>query len=667
MRVIRTLIPVGGSIYSVGSIDGQLMPFLKRQRFGYLHSEMRVHSFMNRSVLTVTLALCALVQSASPAPAADVPEPMSDGDGPPINLTCVGLTVPSAVHVSALVPHAEDLPGGAGEARRPQSDVSPLSHYYMWDFGDPDGRYNQLPGWNAAHVYDKPGKYTITLTVTDERGKATRRTTWVRVAPDNRRRIYCSLQGNDQLDGASPTRPVRSAARAIQIGRVDCDILFRRGDTFPISRPVNFEGHNVRLGVYDDPSFPAPSPPVLRKVDGPAKQPAILQVSAKSTEVFVDGLEFDSMYDLKQFGPEKVPARGIDPAGINFCVRDCSFRNLSDGINAELKPTGLLVLDCKFSNEIRGYGIYGDGSDHAYVGNMMLNSRQEHLIRVTEPGVTRLLIAHNDLYRPTNGKGSIELRNANWFYISDNIIDGGTLRVGPQEQDKNQYKNWASIKCTWGVVQNNRLDNIFINVRLGTEHVVYRNNYIHQKGDKEGDWAFFLACDKEGFDSVRKIDDVRIEHNTAVNDGKIGQFLVVQAQESQPIGLILRNNLFVAPNLRRGGDRGWSVFLFEKEVAGFKEISGNVWPAGPAALHHWNKADHSPEEWAQLPMVSHERYENVVLDDDGNPPPGLNAGAILPKKDASKHGAGTGPWDELPRREQVAPAPVRPAGAKPAS
>jgi hypothetical protein len=626
---------------------------------------------MKCSVLAVIL-LCTASFRPQEAPAAEegAPERMSDGDGPPINLTCVGLTVPSAVHVSALVPHAEELPGGAADTPAPQAAASssPLAHTYSWDFGDPDGRYNQLPGWNAAHVYEKPGKYTITLTVMDELGKISRRTTWVRVAPDNRRKVYCSLQGNDQLNGATPAMAVRSAWRAVQLGQTDSNILFRRGDTFPVSHEIIFEGRNVRLGAYDDPAFPATTPPVLRKVDGPPKQETIFQLGTKSNEVFIDGLEFDSMYDLKQFGPEKVHARGISPAGVNVCVRDCSFRNLSDGINAELKPTGLFVLDCRFSNEIRGYGIYGDGSDHAYVGNMMLNSRQEHLIRVTEPGVTRLLIAHNDLYRPTNGKGSIELRNANWFYISDNIINGGTLRIGPQEQDPHQYPNWASIKCTWGVVQNNRLDNIFINVRLGTEHLMLRNNFIHLKGNEEGDWGFFLACDKPGYDTVRKIIDVRIEHNTVLNDGNIGQFLVVQAQESEPVGLTLKENLFVAPNLRRSGDRGWSVFLFDKDTSGFKEIEGNVWPAGPAALHHWNKVDHTPDEWARQPMVSHERYLDVALDADDNPPHPLGAGARLPRKDAPRHALGPGPWDEVPRREGNAPAPLRPGGTgKPAS
>jgi hypothetical protein len=37
---------------------------------------------------------------------------------------------------------------------------------FRWDFGDAGSRYNQMDGFNAAHVYDRPGTYTVRLTVT---------------------------------------------------------------------------------------------------------------------------------------------------------------------------------------------------------------------------------------------------------------------------------------------------------------------------------------------------------------------------------------------------------------------------------------------------------------------------------------------------------------------
>ena len=72
-----------------------------------------------------------------------------------------------------------------------------LTAEYDWDFGDPKGRFNKLQGFNAAHVYDRPGRYTITLTVTDETGHVESATATIFVSPDNRRRIFLSPEGSD--------------------------------------------------------------------------------------------------------------------------------------------------------------------------------------------------------------------------------------------------------------------------------------------------------------------------------------------------------------------------------------------------------------------------------------------------------------------------------------
>ena len=47
---------------------------------------------------------------------------------------------------------------------------TPITAHYRWDFGDPAGEYNVLPGWNAGHVYDAPGTYTSQLTFTATAG-----------------------------------------------------------------------------------------------------------------------------------------------------------------------------------------------------------------------------------------------------------------------------------------------------------------------------------------------------------------------------------------------------------------------------------------------------------------------------------------------------------------
>ncbi len=63
----------------------------------------------------------------------------------------------------------------------------------------------------------------------------------------------------------------------------------------------------------------------------------------------------------------------------------------------------------------------------------------------------------------------VELRTAYWFYVAGNHVDGGTMRVGPMDNDQEYYpRDWREIRCTWGVVQDNRLDRVFVNIRLGT-------------------------------------------------------------------------------------------------------------------------------------------------------------------------------------------------------
>ena len=62
---------------------------------------------------------------------------------------------------------------------------TPLTARYQWDFGDTTSgsQFDQLPGFNAAHIYDVPGLYTITLTITNQAGQVGVAQQMIRVTP----------------------------------------------------------------------------------------------------------------------------------------------------------------------------------------------------------------------------------------------------------------------------------------------------------------------------------------------------------------------------------------------------------------------------------------------------------------------------------------------------
>ena len=90
-----------------------------------------------------------------------------------------------------------------------------LNATFKWNFGDSNGAYNNLVGWNAGHIYNNPGTYTITLTITNVNGKTSSLSANVTVGANTRRTLYVdSIYGNDSNNGLSPSSPLKTGVRA---------------------------------------------------------------------------------------------------------------------------------------------------------------------------------------------------------------------------------------------------------------------------------------------------------------------------------------------------------------------------------------------------------------------------------------------------------------------
>ena len=542
----------------------------------------------------------ALVLGASASLQAGDAEAWPDPDAPPpapvIETIRARGMAPFAVHV-----HGLNSQPGVGDR---------LTARYEWNFGDADGRFNTLLGWNAAHVYDRPGEYRITLTVTNESGQSASGHVDVTVTADSRFKLYVAADGDDANRGTSPDAPLKTFARAVRRLHHDTTILFRRGDVFDVYSPVEIGWRNWNLSAYgDDPRLPT-----LSWSGEPGFAAMISMNAATCRDAIIENLRFTSRYsDLAA----RNIVDGLRPAGTNITVRNCEFSDVTTAVNAERDPIGMLTVGNGADN-LRAYFLWGEGSDHCHLDNTVAGSAYEHNMRFA--GAERILIAHNDL--TNHPKRTIWAMTGRDMYIAHNTLHNGRLTVGP-----NHARGDSADRMEWTAVEANLIDQSAgpspaLEIEHGAEHVSIRNNVIRTAGASSMSIA--------GFDQTmnRRAVDVRVLNNTAVNDAPTGRFLHCGPDAG---GVLIANNLFVCPNLVTGENRSAILFILDDDLDSFKRISDNVWPQPTQfkwvddGYHYlcggWSHADGylNIVEWAALDRTSNDVYVNIVLDDAFRP------------------------------------------------
>jgi len=482
----------------------------------------------------------------------------------------------------------------------------PLSALYQWNFGDPSGKYNTLMGWNAAHVYNTPGTYTVTLSVTNVNGKTTSTSAKVIVLTDNRRTIYVDTSGNDRNSGSSPSSAVQSIYRAEQLSTGgNVRILFRAGETFTVTHPIGISvtHPNVYIGTYDGSN-------ATIYLDGPD---AGIQSFSNGGNLVINDLTFDSIYKPSGNDPE-IPATAIFPGGTNTLVENCTFLNVDYAVNAEVAPAGVMMQDNNAPNPktLRAYLFWGEGSDDVIIGNYDANSTQQHCLRTS--GVNRILVAYNNFTNLGGLKGTIEIQKGTYAYVIGNTLNDGPLRAGPRGENTEP----ASTVTNWTVFNANRVTGAEVEVWPGTHHMLIENNIIEHNGLRD---INITPTDPEG----RNISDIRILNNTGIDNSTIGDF--IYAEGGLPDGsLIVGNNLFVAPNLIPGAG-GAPIYVNMTNLSGFASIFDNVWANDASRGLKWAHGginfvwptytnavgSLTPKQWAAEPQVHDDTFSNVSL------------------------------------------------------
>lgn len=496
---------------------------------------------------------------------------------------------PFTVHV-----HALESGFGVGDQ---------LSALIEWDFGDASGDYNTLVGFNAAHVYDSPGTYTVTLSITNEAGQKATATLPIVVTPDTRTRIYVSAAGNDANNGLSPATAIRTVSRAKELVQDNYAILFRRGDTFTLNSQMTLNHRNVVIGTYG-----SGARPTLRWTGSHSGYPAIIRSGGDTNGLHIEDLVFDD-----QFSPTPDSPRGIQPAGQNVTVRRCHFARLSYAMNGGSQVYGWLTLR-NTAEVLGGYFVWGEGADHTHLGNVAAGSYNEHTIRIG--GAKRVLIAHNDL---TN-----LYKSAVWFmlgsdcYLAHNKIRNARVLIGP-----NFSVGGSSERFRRAVAEANEFFGEGFILYSGAMHTVLRNNVIRADAKEcVSVWGYYEPMN-------RTVEDVRIYNNTGYNDSThYGRFLKIG---DGAVGVKVMNNLYHAPQLN-SAYAGANVKSEGQNISthGFRR---NLWalPATGHNVHFVLTSGLTPEEWAALPQTDAEHYRAFSAGDlDASHVPQFAASIGLP-------------------------------------
>lgn len=481
---------------------------------------------------------------------------------------------PCAIHL-----HALDVPLASG---------TPITAKYEWDFGDPAGRFNTLIGWNAAHVYDKPGRYVVQLRIKTESGAEQSFRGTLTVVPDSRRTIYVDPAGRDDNDGLSPDRPLRTVEGAAKAMASDIKILFRRGQTFDAGRTVDVRGSNVLIGAYGEGDRP-----VLMSVAGKGN---IFSIDARARGVVIEQLTFDTRgagdtNDARNANGQlptpnkmwgKIGVSAVFARGTNIVVRDCRFLNVDDAINASGRPNGLLVADnvAPLETGLRGYFVWLQNSDTTIVGNRVANSTREHIVRSSSEQTQRVLIAHNHFTNAARkedpddiGKTTINLRACQYGYAARNELAGGPVAMGPS---LDQPVNYLADSI---VIEANRFNKNSLQIYPNTRRLFVRNNTF-SKEDSEQILVRTREEDRKGGTvgvDERYVMDLWFVNNTGVNNSPRGKFIKVDGPPPKG-AIVIANNLYVAPNLNPAKDFAAGMQVMAGDLSGFKRIAGNVWP-----------------------------------------------------------------------------------------
>ncbi|HEY8666159.1 MAG TPA: PKD domain-containing protein, partial [Tepidisphaeraceae bacterium] len=478
---------------------------------------------------------------------------------------------------------------------------NPLTARFHWNFGDPAGEFNELDAYNAAHAYDQPGTYTITLTINSSDGTVSSVSTQVAVAPDARRTIYVAAGGDDGNSGLAPDQPVQSLSRAQALLADNTRVLFNRGDTFTFTTGLTVANQNVEVGAYGEGGAPI----LMSKAFG-SQGMIIPTITARN--LLVDNLTFDTIWTSNT---DEGPPYAVWNSSSEITVRNNTFLNVGYAYNGSGQPQGVFLVDnqAPLVTGIRGYFAWMQGTDYVVLNNTVANSTREHDIRMT--GVQRVAVLNNNFanldLRPGDpndfSKGTIVVHNADYVYVARNTVQDGPIGLGPLGGTDGLKGDYLTQRTRWCVVEYNTAKNTQLVINHGTENCTVRYNTVYSNN--------IVQIPVQGYDKTYKrgVANTSIIGNIGVNNSVNGNFLHLYGLAFH---LTMNTNIYMSPYLTPPGNGNAVVYVDQSDLSAFDQISGNIWPllssTVPMYVGFGSAGRLTAAQWLALPQVSGDMF-----------------------------------------------------------